>query len=436
MRCAGKRSLIGGLPMLKLSSEWVRRSFGPTMVSFIGLLAISPIAELSAQNSSIESQMRFAEGLVLYEERNFLDAADRFEAAIVDVPAAADFSILSRDQAHDDSNIRRSSYLSESDGDTNIGGELSPGCDDAPSCDSYIESASPARRWNLTLITGHQYDSNVTLAPQFVGLGSGTGISDSSWMVAGFGEYRVFENERAKVGLIGSAYGNQYFHANQFDAHDFMGGGYTNFVVQPKILAGVRYEFHHTLLNYTSFANQHRLVPNLTFLQGQRGHLTTYYEFESQEFEFAPLIPAMNRSGDVNAIGFTQAIYTAGGEGRIYGGYRYENANTDGTDFDRNTNMVTARIEQPIFRRIIADAEFRYFWDDYVNPNSLDFNDRARDDERLEVRTGTQMVVSRHVSLRVDYTYINSNSNTANLFGVRFFNYDRHIVNSQFIYDF
>jgi len=38
--------------------------------------------------------------------------------------------------------------------------------------------------------------------------------------------------------------------------------------------------------------------------------------------------------------------------------------------------------------------------------------------------------------LRLDYSFIESDSNVANLFGVGFYSYQRHILSTQLIYDF
>jgi hypothetical protein len=98
--------------------------------------------------------------------------------------------------------------------------------------------------------------------------------------------------------------------------------------------------------------------------------------------------------------------------------------------------MVTGRIEHPFGWGWIADVEGRYFWDDYKNPHSLDFFERARSDQRLEFRAGLQRNFNLHWTVRLDYTYIDTNSNVENLFGVNFFEFDRHIVSSQLIYTF
>ncbi|MCH7724936.1 MAG: hypothetical protein IH991_00435, partial [Planctomycetes bacterium] len=49
---------------------------------------------------------------------------------------------------------------------------------------------------------------------------------------------------------------------------------------------------------------------------------------------------------------------------------------------------------------------------------------------------GLQFIINPKVSIRTDYTYINSDSNVANLFGVRFFDFDRHLLQTLLIYDF
>lgn len=103
--------------------------------------------------------------------------------------------------------------------------------------------------------------------------------------------------------------------------------------------------------------------------------------------------------------------------------------------------MLTSRVEVPVngqgwLSNWVCDAEFRIFFDRYANPNSLDFMGNRRSDNRAEVRTGLQKYLTEHLSLRFDYTYAKSDSNVANLFGVGFYDYDRHAITSQLIYDF
>jgi hypothetical protein len=177
-------------------------------------------------------------------------------------------------------------------------------------------------------------------------------------------------------------------------------------------------------------------VPNLTYAGCDWGHTTLYYEFDTASSNAPFLIPAQIQSGSVNAVGLTQAIYTFQGQGRIYAGYRYQDADSDGDDFDRVTNMVTGRMEVPLWAGMIYDIEVREFWDNYANGNSLDFLGRPRSDQRLELRSGLQQNLNKHLAARLDYTYINSRSNVENLFGVHFFQYERHVVSTQLIYDF
>ena len=304
-------------------------------------------------------------------------------------------------------------------------------------CDSgYSWFNDPARRWNYTVLTGYQYDSNVVLSPDFVGLGAPTNKADSSWFVASFGDYRVVQEADCNIGLIFSTYDNFYFNQTHFNLEDYMGGAYGNVALGERWLAGIRFEFHETQLDYRHFAGEYRLVPNLTLLEDDFGHTTAYYEFDSTWFNGEPLVPAQNRDGETNAFGITQAMYGPEGLGRFFVGYRFEGTDTRGSDFKRITHMATARIERPIGKSWVADAEIRQFWDDYDQPNSLDFFDRPRQDQRTEFRSGLQYYVTAHASLRLDYTFIDSNSNVANLFGVNFFEYDRHLLSPQFIYDF
>lgn len=250
-----------------------------------------------------------------------------------------------------------------------------------------------------------------------------------------FGEYRVVQRQNWNLGLIGSTFDTFQFQLTRYNLQNYMGGAYSN-VSWKQWLFGVNYQYHDTLLANRQLIGEHRLVSSLTLREGTFGHSTAFYEFDAYNVSAPVLIPAQIRSGDVNAVGLTQAIYTFEGKGRIYAGYRHERALTVGSDFDRRTQMVTGRIEMPATRRAICDAEIRYFWDHYLNPNSLDFYGRPRRDGRTEIRTGLQCYYTQHLSQRFDYTYIDNQSNVANLFDVHFYQYVRNIFSTQLIYDF
>lgn len=302
--------------------------------------------------------------------------------------------------------------------------------------------SAESRPWNLTLLTGLEYDSNIRLAPSFVGLGSGIKRNDGRAVAALFGDYLLWNGEGGNLGLLGSVYQSGQFDLSQFNISNFMGGFYANKSIGEHWLLGTNYQLNETLLEGNQFSLNHRLVGNATYLTGW-GHSTAYYEFDNIDLQAPALIAAQKRSGTTNSVGVTQAIYLLEGAGRLYFGYRYGRTNSDGTDFVYNSNMVTARVEVPLeglnlpfLDDCVVDAEYRFFRDQYDNANSLDFFGRVRRDNRSEVRTGLQKFFNKNVSMRLDYTYVHNQSNVANLFDVHFYEYNRHIVSTQLIYDF
>jgi|GEM_PF-2448610 len=302
---------------------------------------------------------------------------------------------------------------------------------------NYSARMPEPRRFHFTLLTANEYDSNVGVAPNFTGLGAISNKDDSRFVVASFFDFLAVKTEDVNFGLIASTYNTFQYDLDRFNLGDYMGGAYANVLLTENYFTGVRYEFHETEIDSRRFAREHRLVSSLTRL-GDLGHTTSYYEFNPLT-SFAPaLIPEQNQSGDGNSFGITQALYTQEGQGRIYAGYRYDKFNTIGSDFDRHSHMATARIERPMKDRSwIWDGEVRHFWTDYDNPNSLDFFGNARTDQRTEVRTGLQKnFLSTRLSGRLDYTFIDNDSNVANLFGVHFYAYQRHILSTQLIYSF
>jgi tetratricopeptide (TPR) repeat protein len=306
----------------------------------------------------------------------------------------------------------------------------------APECCPPADGCTPPpRRWNLSFLNAYEYDTNVPSVARFEGLGDEIDRYDSRWVTALFGEYRLVQEPDWTLGLTGSLFEGWQFDLHDFSVQDYSGGAYTNYA-WGNFMAGVNYQFHTTYLGNEHLADDHRLVPTLTYLGYDWGHTTVYYEYNTASSNAPFLIPAQIQSGDANAVGLTQALYTFGGDGRIYAGYRFENFAGEGDDFDRDTHMVTGRIEHPLGCGWIGDVEGRYFWDDYENPHSLDFFERPRRDERLELRAGMQKNFDVHWTLRFDYTFIDTNSNVENLFGVNFFEFDRHVLSSQLIYTF
>ncbi len=303
----------------------------------------------------------------------------------------------------------------------------------------------PNRRWNLAVINGYEYDTDVALAPNLGFtpnvLTPGNGhLNDSRWTNAVFGEYRLIQTEDLVVGLIGSTYDTWQFRLDRYNFQDYMGGIYSNAAIGESLIGGLRYEFHEDLLGGKQFATDHRFAPNLTYREGTFGHLTAYYEFESLGINpianILPNVKALNRSGNINSVGVTQAFYLMEGAGRLFLGYRYDRANTQGTDFDRSTNQLDIRLEMPLFWKMIANVEARYFWDDYLNPNSLDFYSRKRYDTRIEARAGVQKFFTNHLSTRLEYVYTDNQSNVHNLFGVSPYSYNRNVLSLLLIYDF
>jgi hypothetical protein len=297
-------------------------------------------------------------------------------------------------------------------------------------------SESEPRKWNLSFLTGYEYDSNVPLTPVFSGLGGNIEREDSRWVVGLFGDYRLIQESDEVVGVTASTYTNFHFDLNQFNVQSYSTSAYWNRAIEDWIV-GVTYNFSETLLDGDQFATSHRLTASASKRWEDCGHTTGFYEYEYLDLAGLLLIPEQNRSGHTNSVGVTQAWYFGPQNlGRVYAGYRYDNTDSYGSDFDMSSHMLNARVEYPIFVDLVVDAEARQFWDDYASGNSLDFFDRSREDQRIELRAGLQKYIDANTSLRFDYTYVDSDSNVANLFGVEFYSYQKHVFSALLIYDF
>jgi hypothetical protein len=270
-----------------------------------------------------------------------------------------------------------------------------------------------------------------------VGFGGNARPNDSRWSVSAFGEYRLVQNDRMVLGLIGSTYDTWQFRRSAYNFQDYMGGAYSNIALGERWILGGRYEFHESLLGGKQFSTDHRLTPNLTLREGSVGHTTAYYEYENADITNLPVLtPAQIRSSTINSVGITQAFYLMEGAGRLFFGYRFDQANARGSDYDRHTNQLNARLEIPLPGKVVADFGGRYFFDNYENPNSLDFFGRPRHDRRVEARVGAQKFLTRNLSVRVEYVYTNNDSNVQNLFNVSPFSYNRQVLSTLMVVDF
>ncbi len=292
---------------------------------------------------------------------------------------------------------------------------------------------TPIKPYDFTLLVAGEYDSNVRLRPELSGLGPTVDRQDYRILLASFLDYQVIATDAWNVGFLGSTYNTFQFDASDFDLQNYMGGGYVNRRLHSDWIGAVRYEFHHTLLDQRRLASDHRLQPSLSRLSSG-GHTTVYYQYNPLDSRAIALLAAQNQTGQTHRVGFSQAIYTFGGSGSVYFDYQFADTAADGSDFDRTAHRPGIRCEQGFSWGCSADLDVRYAWDDYDHPNSLDLLGRPRRDRRIEVRAGLQKNFSRPVSLRLDYTFINNDSNTQDAVGVRLFDYDRHILSTQLIF--
>ena len=304
--------------------------------------------------------------------------------------------------------------------------------------DESLEAQRAARPWNLGVFAGYEFDSNLPLAPFFQGLGSDIEREDSRIALGLYGGFRLRDDDDYNVGVFGSAYTTHQFRIHEFDVQTYSGGAYINRNQDlDGWFLGANYEFSNTLLDEEQFAADHRLTLSGTRTMLDDDVLTTYYRYNVLDIDGPALIAAQHRSANVHAVGATYAMtMDDDARGRLVVGYRFDEADAKGRDFEMSGHLANALLEYRLTADLIGSSEVRYFWDNYDHPNSLDFFERPREDERVELRVGLQKLLSAQLKLRLDYSFIESDSNVANLFGVGFYSYQRHILSTQLIYDF
>ncbi len=119
---------------------------------------MGPICHAAASNASAEMQIN--EAIVLFEDGSYGAALTLFSSLADDSEVALKYVDLCEHR------IGSNRTVSVNNSSNDFASRAD--CGDAIHCGSQCQ-AKP-KPWHLTLLTGYQYDSNVTLEPQFAGL--------------------------------------------------------------------------------------------------------------------------------------------------------------------------------------------------------------------------------------------------------------------------
>lgn len=289
--------------------------------------------------------------------------------------------------------------------------------------DTVLESQTrTVKPWSFQLSLGYEYDSNV------IELGGNTsanaagisGQSANSLVVQPSGSYSFIRTGKIDAGLEGTAYLNWHDSGlSDFDTQSYQGGPFVNYKINDKLWLSARYGFNYVTLGKDPFLVRHLFTPQLTYLEKDFGYTSGYYQFLYQDFRDDPTgaQKPLNRDGYTNAVGVVQGInlpplFSGADAANLELTYRFENQQTDGSDFDGNFNTLGATLYAPLpWWKLRADIGGTISRDLYSHDNSLSTDGERRKDWEYAVSAGLTKQLNDILAVRVDFTYTDHPSN-------------------------
>ncbi|MGR8931826.1 MAG: tetratricopeptide repeat protein [Gammaproteobacteria bacterium] len=370
-------------------------------------LGLDNLAEKAFQDSAASSRQPgtawFLLGLTYRKQGKYAESIDAFQHAIASDPDFAQsawYNIgLARQELKQDA-LARDAFGKAA----RIGGD--------PALDSLAQQALQGEKvatqetgkkpWALSAHAGFEYDDNVTINQ----IDTATFLSDYAAIFDLSGSYNLIDTQRDNVQIGYDFYQSVYGELSAFDLQSHRFGASASHDTTLGSL-GMDYGYTYTTLGGENFFQNHSVMPNFGFSPLQTWYVNLLYHYTNKDF-----FSNNPRDADQHAIGINNYWFFNNNQSFAYLGYRVENETTTGSQFSYLGNYVTAKIRSK-FQQILFQPEitlgYRYFVKDYDNitPSIGD----VRHDRRHTISTALDLHLTREISSRLEYQYIDAISN-------------------------
>jgi tetratricopeptide (TPR) repeat protein len=300
--------------------------------------------------------------------------------------------------------------------------------------DTVLENQTrTVKPWSFNLSLGYEYDSNVielggSTSAESIGI---SGEAANTLVIQPSGSYSFIRNAKIDAGIEGTAYLNWHDSGlSDFDTQSYQAGPFVNYKVNDNLWFSARYGFNYALLGLDPFLTRHLFTPQLTYLEKNFGYTSGYYQLILQDFNDDPtgVSEPLDRDGYINALGVVQGInlpplFAGADPANLELTYRYENQQTDGSDFDGNFNTLGATLYAPLpWWKMRADIGGALSGDWYSHGNSLDPDNDKRKDWEYALSAGLTKQINEILAIRADFTWTDHHSN------VDVYDFDRYVA--------
>lgn len=282
-------------------------------------------------------------------------------------------------------------------------------------------AAKQARRWEFSVTTGFEYDSNPTILADFV-----SPNDDGRWIFLTRASYDIVDRDDAFVSIGMTTYLSTHFDQDEVDLQSYtgwVGGGYDLGFAW----IGLRYDYSFTFIDLDDpFRHQHRITPTFTFIEGEWGATNVFYRYYNENFLRTPagLSAALNRDGHRHVAGVRQLFFPNAPISFLTVSAHYERNDKDGTEWDYDGWELSAGAGIDFSHDIDLVAGYRFWYRYYDNKSLLSgppaFSKRRRDKRHIvTVELGKDIGSHWRVAVSGAFNWNGSN--------VRFYDYDRQV---------
>jgi tetratricopeptide (TPR) repeat protein len=296
-----------------------------------------------------------------------------------------------------------------------------------------------SKRWNLSLMTSAEWDSNVVLLPGGTQPpGGSTGISrkgDYRTVLYGRGEFRAIQREDWTAGFTYGIYQSFHRTLSGFDVEDHAPSVFVQHQLGRLTLA-LQYVFNYTLVGRSPYLISHSIQPLVTFVESDRWLTQFLFRYQNKDFQHGRFLINSARDGKNWLAGVTQYFLFADRTGFARIGYIYDTDRTGGgapdiaplpgtptnSDWAYHAHRVLAGVDLPPIWTLRVGLAFDYYRQNYDHPNSFSLDGMTRRHDDIYIFTGSvSRNLTENLALTFQYTYTRDQNN------IPVFDYSRNI---------
>ena len=300
---------------------------------------------------------------------------------------------------------------------------------------SSVRNAGEEKPWSLSLTTGFQYDSNVTVTPNGPS-GTGTGKQDDGAWVAGVtARYDLIQRPDFLLRFEYDFYQTLHFDISDFDFRSQQPRLTASYGLTPSLWVGTQGGYNYYSLGPRTYQGEPYVLPFVSYLEGTWGLTQLLYRWGEDTYFSTPFNGV--RDGPNQSVNLGQTFYLSD-DRYVTVGYQWNNENPKastctqsppvgncaafGNDWEFSSNQGYVGVGSPLVLGAYLDLLYLFRSDDYRWRNSYANYTKRRQDYGNYLYTAITRPITEHVAVALTYYGTFNGSN------IGLFEYNRNVV--------